>query len=236
MEYCEVKVFIKMKENVKCDYMYSVINRYVNYTLLNDKKMKDIHKVNCFKFYTFCLPYPIEKDGVYYKDRIYTFNIRSINNEIVLRIGRALEKECANFKVEGKDFVSYKAENIDKLITLTPVVVTMSQGKYWAKEDGVDELVKKLNSNAERKLKTYFDISENESNANFISDIKQKNNRLIMIPYKEGCLFGNKFEITVNKDEWSQRRAGIAAAVGLGEKGQIGCGYCRIIKDNKKGE
>lgn len=236
MEYCEVKVFIKMKEDVKSDYMYSVINKYINYTLLNDKKMKDIHKVNCFKFYTFCLPYPIEKSRIYYKDRMYTFNIRSINNEIVLRIGRALEKECKSFNVEGKDFRSYKTEKIDKLITLTPVVVTMSQGKYWAKEDGVSELAKRLNSNAERKLKTYFDISEDEYKADFISEIKQKNNRLIMIPYKEGYLFGNKFEITVNDDEWSQKMAGIAAAVGIGEKGQIGCGYCRIVEDNKKGE
>ena len=39
MEYSEIKVFIKMNEDIKSDEMYSVLSKYINKSLLNDSKM-----------------------------------------------------------------------------------------------------------------------------------------------------------------------------------------------------
>ena len=156
MEYSEIKVFIKMNEDIKSDEMYSVLSKYINKSLLNDSKMKRVHETNCFKFYTFGLPYPIEKEKIYKKDKLYAFNVRSISREVIMRIGRVLERNCNEFTLEGKDFKSYVFDKIEKIISLTPVVVTRKDQKYWTKECGTDELCKQLSSNAEKKLKAYY--------------------------------------------------------------------------------
>lgn len=233
MDYSEVKVFIKMKEGVKSDNMYEVLNGYINASLLNDSKLSRIHELNTFKFYTYCLPYPIEKERIYQKERIYCFNIRSVNNEIVVRFGRSLKKESPLFTVEGISYDNYRVYNISKLISLTPVVVTMDDGVYWKREDGLEELIRRLSSNGERKLRRYFGDCNIVKGHSFIENIEQKNKRLIMIPYKKGCLFGNKFEITVKQDEQSQFIASMVNAVGLGEKNTIGLGYCKAIFGGK---
>lgn len=230
MEYSEVKLFIKMNKDVKSDEIYSVISKYINKSLLNDNKMKRVHVKNCFKFYTFGLPYPIEKDKIYKKDKLYAFNVRSISREIIVRIGRVLDKCCDEFVLEGKDFKNYIFDKIEKIITLTPVVVTRKDQRYWTKECGTDELCEQLSKNAERKLKAYYGEINIQEGTNFIEEIKQKNNRLILVPYKGGYIAGNKFEIKVKSDENSQLLAGVAVAMGLGEKcSAIGMGYCKVL-------
>lgn len=230
MEYSEIKVFIKMNEDIKSDEMYSVLSKYINKSLLNDSKMKRVHETNCFKFYTFGLPYPIEKEKIYKKDKLYAFNVRSISREVIMRVGRVLERNCNEFTLEGKDFKSYVFDKIEKIISLTPVVVTRKDQKYWTKECGTDELCKQLSSNAEKKLKAYYGKIKIEEGTNFIEEIKQKNNRLILVPYKGGYVAGNKFEIKVKSDETSQLLAGVVAAMGLGEKcSAIGMGYCKVL-------
>lgn len=233
MDYSEVKVFMKMKGDVNCDNMYEMLNKYINVSLLNDSKLSKIHKENVFKFYTYCLPYPIEKDKIYHKERIYCFNIRSVNNEIIVRIGRCLKKEDSLFTVEGISYDNYHIHNISKLITLTPVVVTMDNGKYWKTEDGFEQLIKRLGGNGERKFIKYYGDCNIEKGHSFIENIEQKNKRLILIPYKGSCLFGNKFEIEVKQDEQSQLIASFVSGVGLGEKNTIGMGYCKVIYGEK---
>lgn len=230
MEYCELKIFIKMNTNINSDDMYSVISKFINKSLLNDTKMRRVHKLNCFKFYTFGLPYPIEKDRVYKKDSIYAFNIRSISREIIMRIGRCIVFNCDEFTVEGKDYKNFIYNKIEKIISLTPVVTIKKDGKYWTRECGIDELSEQLNNNAKRKLQSYYGVCNIDESTNFIESIKQKNNRLILVPYKGGYIAGNKFEIVVKGDKNSQQLAGIVAAMGLGEKcSAIGMGYCKIV-------
>lgn len=233
MEHTELKIFITMKKDVKSSVMYEILNKFINKGLLNDKRLSLAHKKNCFKFYTFGLPYKIEKDGIYKKDKMYAFNIRSVSVEFILALARCIENGCEYFLVEGKSVNSYTYKKINKLISLTPTVVTLENGHYWCEADGVEVLKNKLNSNIERKLKAYFDDFKIEKGFNFIKDIEVKNKRLIMIPYKSAMLFGNKLEILVEENEMAQTMATMALAVGLGEKGSVGCGYCMVAKDKQ---
>lgn len=225
MEYYEVKVCIKMKEDRQNDKMYEVISGYINYSILNDSRLSRIHKVNCFKFYTFSLPAPIEEDRIYKKGRLYSFNIRSISSELVMRMARSLAKGCESFTVEGTSCNRYRFNAIDKLISLTPVVITLQNGRYLTMEDS-DKIVKCLTNNAARKYKAYYG-EPNE--VEFISDFTVKNKRLIQMPYKNTCIMGNKIDITVKPDENSQRLAHLIASVGIGEKNSLGAGYCKVI-------
>lgn len=225
MEYYEVKVCIKMKEDRKNDKMYEAISSYINYSILNDSRLSRVHKINCFKFYTFSLPAPIEQDKIYKKDRLYSFNIRSISSELVMRIARSLEKKCDSFAVEGISCNRYRFNAIDKLISLTPIVITLQNGKYLSSDDS-DKIVNCLTNNAVRKYKAYYgEPNEGE----FISGFTIKNKRLIQMPYKNTCIMGNKIDIDVKPDNNAQRLAHLVASVGIGEKNSLGAGYCKVI-------
>lgn len=225
MEYYEVKVFIKMKEDVKNDKMYEVISNYINYSLLNDSRLSRVHKINCFKFYTFSLPTPIEENKIYKNNRVYAFNIRSISSELIMRIARSLANGCNSFNLEGKSCNRYRYNGIDKLISLTPVVITLQNGRYLTIEDS-DKIIKSIINNAIRKYKAYYGEA---IECEFISDFTVKNKRLIQIPYKNACIMGNKIDIEVKPDADSQKLAHLVAAIGIGEKNSLGAGYCKVI-------
>lgn len=233
MTYSELKIFIRMKKDIKSNEMYEVLSKFINKSLGRDKRLSLVHEKNCFKFYVFGLPYKIENDGVYKKDNMYAFNIRSVSVEFILTLSKLIERESDCFFVEGSNIDTYSPKKINKLYTLTPTVITTERGHYWCEKDGIELLKEKLNSNIERKLRAYYDDFIIEKGANFIKDIRLKNNRLIKIPYKNAVLFGNKLEIIVEDNETAQAMANMAVAAGLGEKGSVGCGYCMIVKEKQ---
>lgn len=230
MEYYEVKVFIQMNEDIKSDKMYEVISKYINYSLLNDSGLSSIHEINCFKFYTFSLPIPIEEGRIYKRGRIYSFNIRSISSELIMRMASSLAKGCKSFALEGKVCNVYRYKGIDKLISLTPVVITLQNGRYLTADES-DKIAESITNNAIRKYKAYYGESVE---CEFISDYNIKNKRLIQIPYKNTCIMGNKIDIEVRADADSQKLAHLVAATGVGEKNSIGAGYCKVIYRKQK--
>lgn len=225
MEYYEVKVFIKMKADVQNDKMYEAISRFINFSMLNDMRLGRVHEKNCFKFYTFSLPSPVESDRIYKRGRLYSFNIRSISSEFVMRMDRALVKDCDFFAVEGKNCGSYKFRAIDKLVSITPVVITLDNGRYLTADEN-EEVVRRLTNNVIRKYKAYYN---EELEGEFISEYSIRNKRLIQMPYKNTCIMGNKIDLTIKDDESAQKLAYMAASVGLGEKNSLGAGYCKVV-------
>lgn len=225
MEYYEAKVFIKINKDTQKDRMHEAISNYINFSILGDSRLSRVHKLNCFKYYTFSLPSPIEKEGVYKEGRIYSFNIRSISSELVIRMAHTLARGCDSFSLEGSTYKCYRFKAIDSLVSLTPIIITKQDGRYLAPEDS-DSIVSSITNNIARKYKAYYG-SENETN--FIESFSIKNSRLIQIPYKNTVLMGNKLEIKVKEDKESQEMALFAAAVGLGEKNSLGAGYCKVV-------
>lgn len=224
MYYHELIVTLKMKQDITNDEMYSFLNNLINNAMLYDEKLREMHERNEYKFYTYSSLNPIEKDRIYKKDRVYIFNIRSINKIFLANLNRVLPLTEENVKVIATQIKSYSQKFITKLTTLSPVVTTMKESKYWKKEDGLQELIARMCKNAVRKYNQYFNTQIPEETI-FIQAITQTNLKPIKIPYKQGNLIGNKFVMEIKNDKLSQDLAFFMKATGALEKNTIGCGY-----------
>lgn len=225
MGYSELVLYVQMKEDVKASGISLLIASFIQNRMLQDDSLSELHKETGIKQYTYSHPQPIEQDKMYHNNRIYYINIRSINVKILMRFKKVLYGECDTFKVLSSEMKNYNVGFINKLITLTPIVITL-EGRYYVKEDGLELLIQKIASNANRKYEIVTGKKVDKDHV-FIESIKLLNKRAILIPYnkKKTTLLGHKVEIQVKGDELSQDIAKIALAIGISEKNSLSCGY-----------
>lgn len=224
MVYFNLKVIVSLNEDIKYENTYQKISDFIAFAMLQDEETKELHEKNTYKMYNFCSLYPFEKDGIYKKGRIYTFDIKFVDMEFAMKI-KQLISVISNtyFKVVMSSIEINEYKKINKLITLTPCILTKDNGDY--KIDGDLELVKsRILANIEKKYKQLYG---SKVEADFIQDIKQINRTPIKLPYKNIHLLGNKFEIEVKQDELSQKLAHLALSTGILEKNSQGYGFCK---------
>lgn len=224
MTYHELVVTLQLKQEITNDEMYRFLNNLINNAMLYDQNLREMHERNEYKFYTYSSLNPIEKDKIYKKDKIFNFNIRSINKIFLANLNRVLPLTEENVNIIATQIKGYSQKLITKLTTLSPVVVTIKENTYWRKEKGLAEMTSKMCKNAVRKYNQYFNAQIPEDTM-FIQSIAQTNRTPIKIPYKQGNLIGNKFVMEIKTDKLSQDLAFFMKATGALEKNTIGCGY-----------
>ncbi|MCG8483142.1 MAG: CRISPR-associated endoribonuclease Cas6 [Clostridia bacterium] len=224
MRYFELVVAVKLQDELPFLASYNFIANLISRAMLDEQKLKELHKANTFKFYTFCAFHPLEPEKVYHKGRVYITNIRSLSADFILALKRLLPRADYPVKIISTEVRNYEYRPISELRTLTPAVMTVSD-KCWVKEDGVVMLMGSAHINAFKKYRAYFgDMPEPQEN--FIEYIRQTNHKASKIPYKNTSLLGNKFEIGVKPDEISQKLAFTVLGAGVLEKSSLGMGYC----------
>lgn len=223
MQYYNLKVVTLLKNDINNIEVYEKLSKIISKAMLKDKYLRELHEKNEYKNYVFCNLYPVEKNGIYKKGSMYTFDVRFIDLKFAAKIKQLLEKnEDEKFKIIMSKLETNVQRNIKKLITLTPAVITTQKGDYLINNDL--ELVKtRVLANIQKKYKQLY---EETVNVDFIKDIKQINDNPIKIPYKNINILGNKFEIAVKEDQMSQNLAYLALAIGLLEKNAEGFGFC----------
>lgn len=223
MKYYNLKIIVLLKQNIKNVQAFEKISNLVAYAMLKEAELKKLHEENTYKNYVFCNLYPIEKDMTYKKDNIYTFDLRGIEFEKMIKLKQVLETtENQDFKIIQIYFQTGIQRNIKKLITLTPVIITTEKGDYDIKENM--KLVKeRILANAQKK---YKNIYHTEINIDFIENIKKLNKTPVKIPYKNINILGNKFEIQIKQDPMSQNLAYLMLSIGCAEKNSLGFGFC----------
>ena len=112
--------------------------------------------------------------------------------------------------------------NINKLITLTPAIITTEKGDYDIKED-IEFVKNRILANTQKKYKKIYDT---QIDIDFIKEIRKTNKTPVKIPYKNINMLGNKFEIQIKEDPMSQNLAYLNLSVGLLEKNSLGLGFC----------
>lgn len=233
LKYFELTCTIYLKKNIYFKKSFEIISKYISYSICKNSDLKHFHIDNNFKYYTFGSFFKPEKDKIYKKDNIYKFNIRSLNKDFILQLSKDLRKNINNpyFQVFKTCFKTIKQFYINRLYSVTPIIVTTDNKQFWTvqKDGDIFKLQKQLHNNLLKKYQTFFNTEVSISN-NFINYIKilnktphnieiSKNNKIIKF-------FGNKLEIIPNEDKISQDLAFIALATGLGEKNSYGGGFC----------
>ncbi|MBV7275130.1 CRISPR-associated endoribonuclease Cas6 [Clostridiaceae bacterium UIB06] len=227
MNFYELKIMVKLSMDMNfVDVPYN-IGVFINNSMLKTALLKKFHEEKFYK-YVFDTFYPIERDKVYKKDKIYSFRLRSMNIQLLNKMAIAIyNHNYNNIKAIDVDLKMEEVDKINEIYTLKPVIVTIDS-KPWLKEKySVDLLVKRLNDNLEKKLNQIGEECGVMASGTFISEIEILNKFPMKYSYKSINLLGNKVQIKVNQDEFSQKKALAAIALGLGEKGSsLGAGFC----------
>ncbi len=227
MKYYELVVTTKL--NVTVDYkdQAEFIGKQINKSLLGDEYLKERHTKNTFKHYVFSGFYPVEPRKPSLADHVYVFRIRSMSKRIALGLKKCLENfKTDEIQVLAVQVIEKSRKHIKQLYTLTPAIMTISPKNHWIVGQDIDLLLTAINNNLKRKHKDLYG-KEIPDHVDIIKSIEIINEMPIILNYKEGKMFCNKFRILVNEDPYSQMLATIALGSGLLEKNSaIGCGFC----------
>ncbi len=235
MIYYELKCSTYLKQDIHLYDTFDTISKFINYTMLSNSLLQSLHLDRNIKFYVFNTFNKIEKDKIYKKGKIYNFEIRSPNKELLKLLSKYIKSNVNNHKLLVVES-NLKIVNIDKiesLTTLTPTIIT-TNGMFWTIKDNgdINILIKQLHNNLERKYNKFYNSKLN-SKENFIDTIQLLNSFTIPIKItknkKDIFLLGNKFKIKPKQDEISQKLAFMALSCGLGEKNSFGGGFCKNI-------
>lgn len=228
MNFYELKIKVKLKKDIKVEEAAYKIGVFINHSMLNNPLLKKLHEEKFYK-YVFDTFYPIEKDKLYKKDKIYSFRLRSINLQLLNKMAMAIyNHEYGDIKALDADLNMVEVKKIKELYSLKPIIITEENGGPWIKEkSSLESLINKLNGNLEKKLNQVEGSDKYRDSGAFIENIEITNRIPIKYRYKSVTLLGNKVRIQVKEDENSQQKALIALALGLGEKGSsLGAGFC----------
>jgi CRISPR-associated endoribonuclease Cas6 len=233
MQYFELKCTAYIKEDIPFKESFEIISKYISFSMAQNERLKTIHEINTFKYYTFGSFYPVEKDKVYKKGNSYTFTIRTVDADFAKVLEEELRKNInnPNFLIVQVHKRSIKEFFVSELYSVTPVIVTIDKGLYWTPESDGDiiKLQRQLHDNLEKKYQEFYKEKLTPLQ-NFIQLIEIKNRKPQTIQItKDGKkirFFGNKFRIVPHEDEVSQKLAFMALGSGLGEKNSFGGGFC----------
>lgn len=201
------------------------ITYFVDSVLVQDHAYRDFHVENKLKGYTTDLLYPMEKDGKYKKHQVYNFRIRTLDKNLA----RYFVEKMPNHTIkEMKGIVSelrkIPKRNIEKLYTITPVILKTQDHCYWKECLSFEEYEEQLKKNLWKKYR-YFTGKEADESLPIWDDLKFKNEGVIPFPYKNITLPGDKVEIQVADNQQAQDIAYMVLATGLGDLNSRGASF-----------
>ena len=232
MRYFELKCKAFVKKDMAFQTSFEALSKYISFSMYQEGE-GEVHQKEGFKYYVFGGLLPIETEKVYQQGNLYSFTIRSLDETLIDTLKTTLRQNINNENLQVVEAHKKTISQffITELYSATPVIVSISNGKYWTMNESGDivQLQKQLHENAEKKYQSFFGESLHVTQ-NFIQLIEIKNkvpqNILITKEGKSIRFFGNKFRIVPNEDDVSQKLAFVALACGLGEKNSYGAGFC----------
>ncbi|MEG2323508.1 MAG: CRISPR-associated endoribonuclease Cas6 [Anaerovoracaceae bacterium] len=225
MNIIAIKTKIYLLEDVSQENALEAIAAFVDKALCEDPKWEKEHKENKYKVYICSGLAPVEKFGVYKKDSLYNFTLRTLD----MPLAKYLMDKLANTQTKIMKGIVNEVwpvlkKPIEKLYSLTPVIIKSETGKYWRGNMSLEDyqnririnLIKKYNQIVETKIDEDFDLW---------NLFEFKNQKPIATPYKNIKLLGDKVELRIADNQRAQDLAYMALATGLGEMGSRNFGY-----------
>lgn len=234
----ELRVRVCLLEDIPQRNVNEEIANLINFSMKNSLSLRELHKRNGFKGYSFSKLIPFEKD-FYKSGEIYDFYIRSLDKKIITNFKNSLTM------LENKSFIVLDIEIINRdqnriikeCYTATPLVVTITKDDKlysWKPGDDIEVLKKSLAGNLAKKYNyingtnVYIDADD------VIENIVVKNSYPIVIKYKGITTFGNNVSVYFKENSIAQELAKVSYFLGMGAKNSsLGCGFVKPIFGGK---
>lgn len=224
MNIFQIKLKVFLLKDIKVEDSQEIISAFIDKGLSKDKMFLEFHESNKFKRYCFDLLYPIEESKIYKKGNIYTLTIRTIDNNLADFFANKLVNEF-NDDLKGltSEIRILPKKHIEKLYSITPVIMKNSEG-YWKGKIDLEEFERRLKVNL---IKKYNSVSDSKIDENFelYSIIEFKNKKPIGVKYKNVKLLGDKISLNVSENENAQKLAYMSLGTGIFEMNARGFGF-----------
>ncbi len=226
----ELRVKVYMYKDINLEECTYKIAKLIDTVLAKDDSLKNFHEENRYKNYVFGGFSPFERDKLYKKDKIYNFQLRTIDRNLADYFIKNLEHFYNDdMNVVSVEIKIIQQKYINKLYCLTPIILKDygndgDKKGYWKNNFSVEyferrvieNLIKKYNSFTGEKIDEDFQIF---SNIQFI------NQKPISFNYKNIKLLGDKTDLVIESNKIAQQLAYMALGVGIGECNARGAGF-----------
>lgn len=223
----EIKLKIYTLVDIPTEQLLEKEAAFIDSALGADEYWVNYHEKNQYKLYSFDMLYPIEKDGEYLKDHIYTFRIRTVNVELAKYLSKVLPN---HYTRELKGLVAENRilpkKTISEIYTLTPVVMKFEDG-YWRGKYSIEVFEQRLFSNAVKKYKQYTGEAIDEE-FQWYTQLTFLNKKPIALSYdsKRITLLGDKINLKIADNKQAQELTYFILGTGVGELNSRGAGFC----------
>lgn len=224
MNIFQIKLKVFLLKDIKVEDSQEIISGFIDKGMSRDHMFLEFHESNKFKGYCFDAPYPIEESKIYKKGNIYTLTIRTIDNNLADFFANKLVNEF-NDDLKGltSEIRILPKKHIEKLYSITPVIMKNSEG-YWKGKIDLEEFERRLKVNL---IKKYNSVTGSKIDENFelYSTIEFKNKKPIGAKYKNVKLLGDKISLNVSENENAQKLAYMSLGTGIFEMNARGFGF-----------
>lgn len=223
----EIRLRIYIIKDTPVPQILAAESKFIDSALAKDRCWLKHHEENCYKNYCFGGLYPIEKDGIYKKDHLYTITIRTVDQELARYLSKVLRNHYTDtikgLTVENRVIAK---KQIGEIYTLTPLVMKSEKG-YWKNSMSLDDFERRLFENAVKKYNHYTGQKIDEDFALY-TNLTFLNRKPIATEYKGIRLLGDKLNLKIADDPIAQELAYFLIGTGLGELNARGMGYCNF--------
>lgn len=228
----EIRLKIYLLQDIPQEQTYTIFANFLDSYLAKNEAFLKLHETNCYKQYCFDQPYPVEKDGRYKKEHVYTVRIRTVSAELAEYFSNNLANHY-NTQVKGltSEIRIIPQKMISDMYSITPAVIKCDSesesgqsGGYWKKRITFEEYENRLKSNLIKKWNGIIGTKMDE-NFDLYHQIELVNRTPIGIPYKGIRLLGDKLRIQAAENEQAQELLYMAIGTGICELNARGCGF-----------
>lgn len=232
MKVFELRLKVYLLQNIQPQDSLNLIALFIDGAMSKEEKWLEFHKENKFKNYNFCSFYPVEREGAYKEGNIYTVIIRTIDPDLADYFQRKLQHH-SDISMKGLtcDIKEISKRPIEKIYSLTPVLLKDMGSGYWKGHLKIEEFEERIKVNLVKKWNAF--TSEKINEAFCLHNTCQFINRIpIKIPYKDITLLGDKIELQISTDKEAQELAYMSLGTGIGESNARGLGFvnCKYYK------
>ncbi len=224
MKVYELKFKVFLLKDIQYNKTYDKISYFVDSGLILDEKFLQLHNENTYKNYSFSAFYPIEKDKLYKKGKVYTITFRTIDVDLAEYVVKNMNNHTTTeIKMLLIDVREIKDKLIEKIYSITPAILKTNNG-YWKNNISLEQYEERIKVNLIKKFNKFTQTKLNE-NFIFNNGIKFNNQKPVSLEYKDRKFLGDKVEIVISGDTEAQKLAYMALGTGILEMNARGAGY-----------
>lgn len=198
--------------------------RVIDLALCQNETFAALHRAKGYKPYTFNNPYPIEPGGVYKAGNLYTIIVRTFNEQLAHHLVANIGKiETPSIKGITGNVSFIKPRLIEKIYSITPVIVKVETQKYWQGEITFETYTNQIKNNLIKKYQTF--TGEQVDEVELFEQFSIVSSKPLARSYKSKHLLGDKLSIEIGTSEPAQKIGWYAVGLGIGEMNSRGFGY-----------